>query len=159
MPGVVAWSPCSLSWPVLSTHFLPEVRSDFIFGILASHKLTDSLHPRFRHGLSKRQGEMKNITAEILLCPDLKYVNNWVHLSFKTAFVVVVFPYGKKITILQTRYFSFKVWGFLWLFVFHIALKFEHRALLARACIASCKNMKMAVKIVKLSSKAQLLSW
>lgn len=85
--------------------FLPEVHSDFIFGIPASHKLTDSLHPRFRHGLSKRQGEMKNTTAKILLCPDLKNVKNWVHLSFKQLFVVVVFPYGKKIIILQNRYF------------------------------------------------------
>lgn len=97
---------------MLSTHFLPEVRSDFIFGILASHKLTDSLHPRFRHGLSKRQGEMKNITAEILLCPDLKYVKNWVHLSFKTAFVVVVFPYGKKNNNIANQVFFLQGLGF-----------------------------------------------
>lgn len=57
------------------------------------------------------------------------------------------------------RFFSFKGWAFLWLFVFHIAVKFEHRAVRARAYIASYKITKMAAEIVQPSSKAQLSSW
>lgn len=74
---------------------------------------------------------------------------------------LVFSPYGvgKNPPILQTRYFSFKGWVFLWLFVFHIAVKLERRAVRTRACIAGCKMMKMAVKIVQLSSKVQFSSW
>lgn len=150
--------------------FLQEVGSDFIFGIPASCKLRDSLHPRFRQSLTKHKGKWK------ILQPKSSFVQAWsmlrlvsiCHLKQLVLFCGFFFcwgwfffPYGegKKPPILQTRYFSFKGWVFLWLFVFHIAVKLEHRAIRTRACIAGCKMMKMAVKIVQLSSKVQLSSW
>lgn len=159
--------------------FLPEEGLDFIVGIPASCKLRDSLHPRFRQSLPNDKGKWK------ALQPKSSFVQAWsmlrlvpiCHLKhlilggvfwwlFFLYFCFVLerlgfFPYGegKKLPILQTRYFSFKGWVFLWLFVFHIAVKLEHGAIRTRACIAGCKMMKMAVKIVQLSSKVQLSSW
>lgn len=148
--------------------FLQEVGSDFIFGIPASCKLRDSLHPRFRQSLPKHKGKWK------ILQPKSSFVQAWsmlrlvsiCHLKQLVLFCgfffllgLVFFPYGEEKNHQYCKPGIFPSRVFLWLFVFHIAVKLEHRAIRTRACIAGCKMMKMAVKIVQLSSKVQLSSW
>lgn len=108
--------PCSISWPMLSTRSYQRwVRISYLeFLLLASWGIlcipdSDMAYP-------KDKGKWKTLQAKS------SFVQTWSMLRLgsichlKQLFFCFVFPYGKKTIILQTRYFSFKGWVFLWLF-------------------------------------------
>lgn len=150
--------PSSISWPVLSTHFYQRwVQISYLeFLLLTSWEIlcipdSDVAYP-------KDKGKWKTLQHKSFFIHTWSVFKIRVHLSSKTAFVFPKVKKKRKEKKLQ-RFFSFKGWAFLWLFVFHIGVKFEHRAVRARAYIASYKITKMAAEIVQPSSKAQLSSW
>jgi len=108
--------PCSISWPVLSIRFYQRwVQISYLeFLLLKSWGIlclpdSDMAYP-------KDKGKWKTLQ------PKSSFVQTWSMLRLgsichlKQLFLACCFSLWKK--KLQTRYFSFKGWVFLWLFVF-----------------------------------------